>query len=180
MSLNLLRLVTWLMRRHGRVAVAVLAMSARAWLEDPSNDGKRQALVSSLREWSHKAGDGAGRSAARLARQIERRRASVGTWERELLSLRYEVADLPPGAARDAALDAYSAHAAAGARIVEVSARPAKTRRRVLAALASEAALLPGDALDDIERERALEAIERAQVACYNVSRAKAEARQAG
>ncbi len=178
MSLNLVRLIAWLMRRHGKVAVAGLAMSARAWLEDPSNEHKRQALVTSLRDWSKKAGDGAGRSAAKLARQIERRRANVGSWERELLSLRYEIVDLPAGAARDAALDAYSAHAAAGARIVEVSARPIKTRRRVLAALASETALLPGDDLNDVERERALEAIERAQVACYRVSLAMAEAHQ--
>jgi len=177
-SLTLVRLVTWLMRRHGKVAVAVLAMSARAWLEDPSNDHKRKAVVSNLREWSKKAGEGAGRSAEKLARQIERRRVNVGSWERELLSLRYEIVDLPAGAARDAALDAYSAHAAAGARIVEVAARPAKARRRVLAALASETALLPGDDLNDVERERALEAIERAQVACYRVSRAKAEAHQ--
>ena len=176
MSLRLLRLIVWLMRRHGKAAVAVLALSARAWLEDPSNEGKRRALVGNLRDWSRRAGGSAGRSAAKLAQQIERRRATIGAWERELLGLRYEIADLAHGAARDAALEAYAAHAAAGAHLVEVASRPAKARRRVLAALASEAALLPGDGLTAVERERALEAIERAQVACYRVSTARAAA----
>jgi hypothetical protein len=179
MTLSLFRLITWLMRRHGRAAVAILALSARAWLEDPANEHKRQAVVLNLRQWSSRAGGGAGRSAARLARQIERRRASVPTWERELLSLRYEIADLPPGAGRDAALDAYCAHAAAGARLVEVAARPTRARRRVLAAFASEAALLPGDGLTDLETERALEAIDRARAACYRVSEALATSRHA-
>jgi len=179
MTLRLLRLVAWLMRRHGRAAVVVLAMSARAWLEDPANDGKRDAVVTNLMDWSKKAGGSAGRQAAKLGKQIERRRASVGSWECELLSLRYEIADLPSGEARDAALDAYCAQAAAGASLIGYSPRPQRARKRILAALASEAALLPSDGLTHLERERALEAIDRARAACYRTSEARAVARHA-
>ncbi len=179
MSLRLLKLVAWLVRRHGRAAVVVLAMSARAWLEDPANDRKRDAVETNLKDWSKRAGGGAGRQAAKLAQQIERRRASVSSWEREVLTLRYEIADLPSGEARDAALDAYCAQAAAGASLVQYSPRPQRARKRVLAALASEVALLPSDGLTRLERERALEAIDRAQASCYRTSEARAAARHA-
>lgn len=176
MIVSLLRLVRWLVRRHGRIAVALLIASARAWIADPDNERVRRDLVRNLRDWSGRAGGKAGRSAARLARQIERRRATVAGWERELSALRYEIIDLPQGTAREAALDTYCTHCAAGFRFVERAVSPAKARRRVLAALASEEALIPGEGMSSLERERALEAVDRARAACYRVSEARVEA----
>jgi hypothetical protein len=166
-SAALFRLAVMLTRRHGRAAVAMLVLTGRAWLADPNNDRKRAALVAQLRVWSAKTGDAAARTAGRLAGQIERRRMSIGSWERELMTLRYEVLDLPPGEVREAALDAYAIQAAAAGRLVAGATRPSTARRKALAALNAEEAMLRGDALSDLERARALEAVERARVACY-------------
>jgi hypothetical protein len=156
-----------LARRHGRTAVAMLVVTGRAWLADPNNDRKRAALVAQLRVWSAKTGDTAARAAGRLAGQIERRRTTVRSWEREMMNLRYEIVELPPGDVREAALDAYAIHAAAAGRLVAGAARPSRARRKALTALHAEEAMLKGDALTDLERRRAIEAVERARVACY-------------
>jgi hypothetical protein len=166
-SSALFRLVATLARRHGRTAVAMLVVTGRAWLADPNNDRKRAALVAQLRIWSAKTGEGAARTAGRLAGQIERRRMTIGAWERELMNLRYEIVELPPGAVREAALDAYAIHAAAAGRLVAGATRPSTARRKALAALHAEEAMLRGDPLSDLERTRAIEAVERARVACY-------------
>lgn len=167
MSSALVRLAVMLTRRHGRTAVAMLVVTGRAWLADPNNDRKRAALVAQLRVWSAKTGDKAARTAGRLAGQIERRRMTVGAWERELMNLRYEIVELPPGEVREAALDAYAIHASAAGRLVAGAARPSTARRKALAALQAEEAMLKGDTLSDLERRRAIEAVERARVACY-------------
>jgi hypothetical protein len=141
--------------------------SARAWLADPANEAKRAAVVSQLRGWGERAGDTAGQTAVRLAGEIERRRSSVGAWERELMSLRYEMVDLSPGPVRKAALEAYEAQAWAGPSLVAGAARSGRARRKVVAALAAEAGMLPTERLSHEERRRATKAIEGAQAACY-------------
>lgn len=164
---GLLRLAALLARRHGRTAVALLLFTGRAWLADPNNDRKRRELVEQLRGWSRVAGDRAGKSAARLAHEVERRRITVSTWERELMTLRYELVDLEAGDVREAALEAYVAQLAAAPTLVRSAVRPSRERRRVLAVLGAEAAMLRGDRLTGLERERTLEATERARAASY-------------
>jgi hypothetical protein len=164
---RLLALAAFLARRHGRTAVELLLKHGRAWLSDPSNDAKRTALVGQLRGWSERAGDTAGATASRLAAEIERRRPSVSGWERELMALRYEIVDLSPGPVREAALEAYEAQAWAGPSLLSGPARGAKTRRKVLTALAAEADMLRTERLSHEERRRATEAVEGAQAACY-------------
>lgn len=144
--------------------------SARSWLSDPANEGKRAALVGQLQGWSQRAGGTAGQTASRLAGEVSRRRrVSVGGWESEMMSLRYEIVDLAPGPVREAALEAYAAQAHAGATLVAdaPAAKAARTRQRVVAALTTEAGLLRTERLSHDERRRASEAVQGAQEACY-------------
>jgi hypothetical protein len=83
------------------------------------------------------------------------------------MALRYEIVDLSPGPVREAALEAYEAQAWAGPSLLAGPARGAKTRRKVLSALAAEADMLRTERLSHEERRRATEAVEGAQAACY-------------
>lgn len=115
-------------------------------------------------------GGTAGGVASRLAGEITRRKGtSPATWERELMSLRYEVVDMAPGPVREAALDAYAAQAWAGVSLVGAapSGRVARVRRRVVTALGTEGELLRTERLSHQERRRASEAVEAARAACY-------------
>ena len=57
---------------------------------------------------------------------------SVGAWERDLMTLRYEIADMAPGPVRAAALDAYCAQARAGVHLIANARRdPDEARRGV-------------------------------------------------
>lgn len=148
--------------------------SARSWLADPANEGKRAAVVGQLQDWSQRAGGTAGQTASRLAREItRRRRVSVGGWESELMSLRYEIVDMAPGPVREAALEAYTAQVRAGPELVATApaAKTARTRQRVVAALETEAGLLRTERLSHEERRRASEAVQGAQAACYRPDR---------
>lgn len=166
MGPRLMALAAILARRHGKTAVQALVRAAYAWLSDPANEPARRQLVDQLMSWSARANDTAGRLAARLARQVERRRVTVASWERDLMRLRYEIADMSPGDTRAAALEAYASQARAGVHLVTASSRPADARRQVLAALAAEAGMVRRERFSPTERRRALDALEAAQEAC--------------
>jgi hypothetical protein len=156
-------------RRIGPVAAAALVKAGRAWLADPANENARQALVAQLRGVSGRAGGGVARLADGLTRQVEARRRGVGPWEREMMSLRYEVADLPSGEVRAAAFGAYLAQVGFAPEVVSLANRPADVRRQVLDGLDAEARALRTEAFGPEERRRALEAVEEARAACYRV-----------
>jgi len=163
---RLVALAAILGRRYGRVAAEALLRSGREWLADPANEATKQAYVQQLRAWAQRAGGLAGRMSTRLAREVERRRVSVGAWERDLMALRYEIADMAPGPMRDAAIDAYATQARAGVHLVGGASRPDDARRHVLAALRAEASMLASERLSEDERRRALEAIADARASC--------------
>jgi len=163
---RLVALAALLGRRYGQAAAQALLRSGRDWMADPANDATKQAFLAQLRGWAEKAGGVAGGISARLAREVERRRVSVGSWERDLMALRYEIADMAPGPMREAAIDAYAAQARAGVHLVSGASRPGDARRQVLAALRAEASMLARERFSPDERERALEAIADARAAC--------------
>ena len=123
-----------------------LMREAQAWMADPANDATRRALVEQLRGIAEKAGGAAGQLSARLAKEVERPRVSVAAWERDLMSLRYEIADMAPGQIRDAALDAYVAQASAAVHLIDDPSRPEQARD-VLRALEAEERMLAGERL---------------------------------
>lgn len=84
-----------------------------------------------------------------------------------MMSLRYEVADFPSGAVRQAAFGAYLAQISLAAEVVSLAGKPAETRRQVIEGLDNEARAVRREALGPDERARALQAIEDAKAACY-------------
>lgn len=165
MGPRLVSLAAIVARRHGPAVAAGLIRGGQRWMADPANEAAARALREQLERLAAGAGDAAGRAAARLAQEVERRRVSVGAWERDLMSLRYEIADMAPGPVREAALAAYGAQARAGAHLVTSSPRPEDARRRVLRALGAEAGMLRRERLAAGERARALRAVEDARAA---------------
>jgi hypothetical protein len=163
---RLLALAAVIARRQGPKVARLLLLKAQAWLADPANEQTKQALLAQLRTIAEKAGGAAGRMSARLAREIERRRVSVGAWERDLMGLRYEIADMAPGPMRAAALAAYASQARAGVHLIGDAGRPGEARRQVVAALRAEQRMLRGDRLSAAERAEALAAVEDALEAC--------------
>ena len=119
----------------------MLLAQAQAWMADPANEATKRALVTQLQGLAEKAGGAAGRLSARLAREVERRKVSVAAWERDLMSLRYEIADMAPGPVRDAAIDAYVAQASAAVHLIDDPGRPEKARD-VMRALEAEQRML--------------------------------------
>lgn len=171
MALRLFRLLGFLTRRQGRLAVALLALSIRGWLSDRGDDDARGALVTQLRTWSRRVGGRGGRAADALARDVERWKPSPGAWEKEVLALRNERPEIAPGPVRAAAIDAYLAQLAAAEGVVRRSRDPGRARRRALAVLDGEEAALAGErALSDAEGQKIRRALERAKAACYRES----------
>ncbi len=125
MNARLMALAAILARRQGAAVARMLLQQAQAWMADPANDATKRALVEQLRGIAERAGGAAGMLSARLAREVERRRVSVAAWERDLMSLRYEIADMAPGPVRDAAIGAYIAQASAGVHLIADPSRPA-------------------------------------------------------
>jgi hypothetical protein len=162
---RLMALVALLARKQGAAVAKMLLQHAQAWMADPANDATRRALVEQLRGLGERAGGAAGRLSARLAREVDRRRVSVAAWERDLMSLRYEIADMAPGPIRDAALDAYVAQASAGVHLIESPSRPDQARD-VLRALEAEERMLASERLTAAERLRATEAVAASRAAC--------------
>lgn len=166
MGARLVGLAALLARKQGPAVAQALLRSGRAWMEDPANDATRRVLVGQLRSAAEVAGGAAGALSARLAREVERRKVTPAAWERDLMALRYEVADMAPGAMRAAALSAYAAQARAGVHLIAGARDPVQVRRDVLAALAAEERMLRGERLSEDERAGALAAVAGAREAC--------------
>lgn len=105
-----------------------------------------------------------------LAAQVEARRRGVGAWEREMMQLRYEVAEMPSGDVRSAAFDAYLAQVGWARETVAAAGKPVDARRQVLTALETEAAAVRREAFGPDERRRAMEAIEETRAGIYRAS----------
>jgi hypothetical protein len=163
---RLFALAALLARKQGPRVARLLLLKAQAWLADPANEETKQALIAQLRQIAEKAGGAAGRMSARLAREVEKRRVSPAAWERDLMGLRYEIADMAPGPMREGAIAAYASQARAGVHLIADAKRPDEARRQVIAALRAEQRMLRGDRLSAAERERALAAVEEALAAC--------------
>jgi hypothetical protein len=163
---RLLALAALLARKQGPKVARLLLLKAQAWLADPANEEAKQALIVQLRTVAEKAGGTVARMSARLAREVEKRKVSPAAWERDLMSLRYEIADLAPGPMREAAITAYATQARAGVHLIADAKRPEEARRQVVAALRAEQRMLRGDRLSAAERERALAAVEEALASC--------------
>ena len=155
-----------LARKQGAAAAQALLRKGNAWMADPGNDAARQALVEQLRAGAERAGGTAARLGARLAREVDRRRVSVASWERDLMALRYEVADMAPGPVRDAALGAYAAQASSGVHLIAGAGNPGRARADVLRALAAEERMLRSERLGVDEKRRAIAAVVAAREAC--------------
>lgn len=166
MGPRLVGLAAILARRQGAAAAQALMRKGSAWMADPSNDAARRALVEQLRTGAERAGGTAARLGARLAKEVEKRRVSVAAWERDLMSLRYEVADMAPGPVRDAALEAYAAQVSAAVHLIGGSNSPSRARAEVLRALDAEERMLRGERLGADERRRAIDAVIAARAAC--------------
>ena len=166
MGPRLVGLAAILARRQGAAAAQALLRKGGAWMADPANEAARQALIDQLRAGAEKAGGTAARLAARLAREVERRKVSVAAWERDLMALRYEVADMAPGPVRDAAIDAYVAQVSAAVHLITGGSNPARARVEALRALAAEERMLGSERLGAEEKRRAIAAVVAAREAC--------------
>jgi hypothetical protein len=173
---KLVALAAMLARKQGAAMAKLLLQHAQAWMADPANDAAKRALVDQLRGIAEKAGGAAGRLSARLAKEVDRRKVSVAAWERDLMSLRYEIADMAPGPVRDAALDAYVSQASAGVHLIDDPARPDQVRD-VVRALEAEQRMLASERLTRDERRRAIEAVAAARAACAERGATLARAR---
>ncbi len=166
MGPRLVGLAAILARRQGAAAAQMLLRKGSAWLADPANDAARQALVEQLRLGAERAGGTVARLSARLAKEVDGRRVSVAAWERDLMGLRYEVADMAPGPVRDAALDAYAAQVSSAVHLIAGSSRPNRARDDVMRALVAEERMLRSERLGAQERQKAIDAVTAARAAC--------------
>jgi hypothetical protein len=166
MGPRLFALAALLARRQGPKVAKLLLLKAQAWLADPANEEAKQALLLQLRTIAEKTGGAVGRTSARLAREVDKRKVSPAAWERDLMGLRYEIADMAPGPMRAAAITAYATQARSGVHLIGNARRPEEARRQVVAALRAEARMLRGDRLSAGERAQALAAVEDALAAC--------------
>jgi hypothetical protein len=176
MNAKLLALAALLARKQGAAVAKMLLAQAQAWMADPANEATKRALVAQLQGLAEKAGGAAGRMSARLAKEVERRKVSVAAWERDLMSLRYEIADMAPGPVRDAAIDAYVAQASAAVHLIDDPGRPEKARD-VMRALEAEQRMLASERLTRDERRRAGDAVAAARAACAERGAALARSR---
>lgn len=143
-----------LVRRYGIRATGQLVKAAQDWLADPANEPARRRLVQQLADWSQQAGGATARSAATLARQVDRRKVSVAAWERDLMDLRYELPGLARDGSREAAMRAYESQVRAGVHLIAHARSPVRAREEVLAALRAEITMLGRERLSAEERER--------------------------
>ncbi|HMM48521.1 MAG TPA: hypothetical protein PKE32_02755 [Miltoncostaeaceae bacterium] len=160
----------FLARRYGPRAVSALARAGTTWLADPANEAAKRQLIAQLQHWAQVAGPHAARTASRLAREVDRRRVSVGAWERDLMDLRYELPALERGPIRDGALRAYEAQVRAGVHLIAGARHPDRCREQVTAALRAEATMLRAERLGRGECERLLAAIDATIDTCRRMS----------
>lgn len=166
MGPKIVSLAALLARRQGPVVAQALLRSGKAWLADPANEGTKQALLAQLRTGAEVAGGTAATLSARIAREVEKRKVSPAAWERDLMALRYEIADMAPGPVRAAALEAYAAQAQAGVHLVTAASDREKVRAEVLRALDAEGRMLGAERLSADERDAAAAALVAARRAC--------------
>jgi hypothetical protein len=161
-----------LARRYGPRAAAYFLAAAKSWLADPANEPKQRALEAQLIMWAGRVQGAAGRTAGRLALEVERRRggAPLAAWERDVMGLRAALAEAPEGEARERALGAYCARVATGARLTHAVENPAAAGRRALDTLTLEERMLVQERIAPAERDAALEAVRRARAACYGAA----------
>ncbi len=159
MGPRLVSLAALVARKQGPVVAAALMRAGREWLADPANEGTKQALLAQLRSASEVAGGAAASMSARIAKEVEKRKVSPAAWERDLMALRYEIADMAPGPVRVAALEAYTAQARAGVHLVGAARDREKARTEVLGALAAEERMLRRERLSADERDTAIAAV---------------------
>ena len=166
MGPRLVSLAAVLAKRQGAAAAQSLLQSGRAWMADPANESSKQALLVQLRQYAERAGGTVGELSAKLYRDVEKRRVSVASWERDLMAMRYEVVDMAPGPVREAALAAYVAQASAGVHLINGASKPNEARVGVIRALDAEERMLRGERLSADEKGRALQAVAAARAAC--------------
>lgn len=143
-----------LVRRYGMRAAGQFVKAAQDWVADPANEPARRRLMEQLGEWGQRAGGATARTAEALQRQVEKRKVSVGAWERDLMDLRHELPGLRRGDAREAALRAYESQVRAGVHLIAHARTPARAREEVMAALRAEIGMLRRERLDAVEQER--------------------------
>lgn len=143
-----------LVRRYGVRAAGQFVKAAQDWVADPANEPAKQRLLEQLGEWGRRAGGATARSAEALQRQVEKRKVSVGAWERDLMDLRHELPGLRRGQAREAAVRAYENQVRAGVHLIAHARSPVRAREEVTAALRAEIGMLRRERLGEAERER--------------------------
>lgn len=131
-------------------------------MADPANDDARARLLASLRGVGDRLGGGARRLAAMAARQVERRAAGSGMWERELMRVRHHIGDLPSGPERAAMLDVYGEMVARAPQIAQANASVGD-RARIRAALENEGRAVMHDPLGPAEREQMVQWLREAR-----------------
>ena len=107
-------------RRGGQDAPA--RRRRRGWPTRPTRPPSRRSWSSSRGSPRRPAAPPGGSAPGWPARSSAA--VSVAAWERDLMSLRYEIADMAPGPMRDAAINAYVAQASAGVHLIATPGRP--------------------------------------------------------
>jgi hypothetical protein len=178
MTAALGRLVKRIAADLGPDAAEALLRAARAWMSDPANAAERDRLVAALSEVSRRAGGLTAALAGSAAGVVAKYRTGAGPWERDLMSARYAIPQLPSGDARAVALETYLALTEAGPGVIAGARDRARARHEVTTALDLEARMLRTEALGPRERALALEINARARAACTDAG-TDADARQA-
>ncbi|MEQ8833235.1 MAG: hypothetical protein RIB67_02175 [Miltoncostaeaceae bacterium] len=143
-----------LVRRYGMRAAGQFVRAAQEWVSDPANEPAKQRLIQQLGEWGRRAGGATARTAEVLQRQVEKRKVSVGAWERDLMDLRHELPGLRRGYPREAAIRAYESQVRAGVHLIAHARSPARAREEVTAALRAEIGMLRRERLEPAEEGR--------------------------
>ena len=166
MTAALWRLIRRVAADLGPETADALLRIARAWSADPANRDARDRLIALLIDVSRRTGGMTPALAASAARVLTQYRRGVARWERELMSARYAIPQLPSGEARAAALETYLALTEAAPEIIGQARNPDTARRTVATALMLDARMLRGEALGPRERTLALETNQRIRALC--------------
>ncbi len=166
MTAALGRLIRRIAADVGPEAADALMRTARAWISDPANAAARDRLVATLVGISRRAGGLTAALAGSAAAVVAKYRTGPGPWERDLMSARYAIPQLPSGEQRAAALETYLAMTEAGPGVIAGARDRARARREVMTALDLEARMLRIEALGPRERALALEINARSRAAC--------------
>lgn len=166
MTAALWRLVRRVAADLGPEAADALLRIARAWIADPANRAERDRLIAALVDISRRSGGMTATLAGSAARVLGQYRRGPASWERELMSARYAIPQLPTGEDRAAALETYLALTEAAPEVIAEARDHARARRDVTTALMLEARMLRSEALGPRERTLALAVNERIRALC--------------